>query len=68
MSAWATGLSNQEGGPNVVDNRGDTDNPLGVRAGEQLHDGWVHPYFACARNCSGLDQRHLGPETRVNVF
>ena len=68
MSACAAGLSNQEGGSNVVDNCCDTDSSLGIRAGEQLHDGWVHPYFDCARYSSDLDQRHHGSETRVNDF
>jgi hypothetical protein len=48
-----------------VDDCCDTDSPLGVRAGEQLHHGRVHPYFACARTCRGRDQRHSGPETWV---
>ena len=33
MSVWAMGLSNPEGGPNVVDNRCGTDNSVGTRAG-----------------------------------
>ena len=51
-----------------MDNRCDTDSPLGVRAGEQLHPGRVHPYFACARNSSDLDQCHHGPKTWVNDY
>jgi osmotically-inducible protein OsmY len=74
MSAWATGLSNQKGGPYVVDDRCDIDSSLGTRAGQQLHDGRVHPYFACARTCSNRDQRHSGTESvtpigiRTNYF
>ena len=56
-------LSNQKGGLYVVDNRGDTDSSLGAGAGEQLHDGRVHPYFACGRTCRGRNQRHSGPKT-----
>ena len=51
-----------------MDDRSNTDNSVGTRAGEQLHDGWVHTYLACGRTCSGRDQRHSGPETRVNDF
>jgi len=58
--------SNPEGESYVVDDCCDTDSPLGIRAGEQLHDGRVYPYFACARNCSGGAQHHSGPEAWVN--
>ena len=51
-----------------MDNRCDIDSSLGARAGEQLHDGRVHPYFACARDSSDLDQCHHGPETLINNF
>ena len=57
------GLDNQKGGPYVVDNRCDTDSSLGAGAGEQLHDGWVRPYFAGDRIGSNRDRRHSGPET-----
>ena len=43
-----------------MDDRCNTDNSVGTWAGEQLHDGWVHPYFACDRNCCGIDQGHSG--------
>ena len=43
----------------------DTDSPLGVRDGEQLHNGWVHPYFDCDRNCCGVDQDHPGTKNLV---
>jgi hypothetical protein len=66
MRAWATVMGKPEGGPNVVDDRCGTDSSVGTRAGEQLHDGWVYPYFACARDCSGGDQRHSGAEICVN--
>ena len=66
MSAWSTGLSNREGGPNVVDNRCGTDSSVGTWVCEQLHDGRVHPYFACDRNCRSVDQSHSGPETFIN--
>jgi hypothetical protein len=46
-----------------VDDRCDTDSSLGVGAGQQLHHGRVHPYFARARNCSNRDQRHSGTES-----
>ena len=49
-----------------MDDCRNTDSPLGVRAGEQLYHGRVYPYFACARDCSGLDQRNPGPEAWVN--
>jgi hypothetical protein len=41
-----------------VDNCCDTDRSLGIRPGEQLHDGRVHPHFACDRNYSGADKDH----------
>ena len=47
----------------VMDNCCSTDTSVGTRAGEQLHDGWVYPYFACDRNCSGVDQDYPGPKT-----
>jgi hypothetical protein len=50
-----------------VDDRCDTDSSLGAGAGEQLHDGWVHPYFAGARACRDRDRRHSGPETVVAI-
>jgi len=50
---------------------------LGVRDGEQLHDGRVYPYFAGHRNCGGIGQDHPvaknlvvhgGPETQRRTF
>jgi hypothetical protein len=54
-----------KGGPYVVDNRGGTDNSVAAGAGEQLYDGWVHPYFDRDRHCRGVDQNHSGPETSL---
>jgi len=48
-----------------MDNRFDIDNFVGAGAGEQLHDGWIHPYFDCDRYCSGVDQNNSGPENLV---
>ena len=49
-----------------MDNRCSTASSVGTRAGEQLHDGRVHPYFACARNYSDRDQRYPGKTAWVN--
>ena len=65
MSALATGPSNPEGGPNAVDNRRGTDNSVAPGVGEQLHDGWVHPYFACDRHRRGVGQNHPGEKSLV---
>ena len=43
-----------------MDDRCGTDNSVVAGAGEQLHDGWVHPYFACHRNRCSVDQNHSG--------
>ena len=43
---WATDLSNPEGGSHVVDNSCNTAGSVAAGVGEQLHHGWVHPYFA----------------------
>jgi len=48
-----------------MDDRFYTDNSVGAGAGEQLHDGWIHPYFDCDRYCNGLDQSNSGPENLV---
>jgi hypothetical protein len=66
MSACAKGLSNPEGGPNVVDDRCGTVNSVVAGVGEQLHDGRVYPYFAGDRNRCGVDQNHSGTKTVVN--
>jgi hypothetical protein len=49
-----------------VDNRCGIDNSVAVGVCKQLHDGRVHPYFTCARNCSGIDQNHSRKKTCVN--
>jgi hypothetical protein len=49
-----------------VDNRCGTTSSMGTRAGEQLHYGWIHPYFACARNYCDCDQCHPGTKTWIN--
>ena len=37
-----------------MDDRCDTRHTMGVRAGKQLHDGRIHPYFACrSSHCAG---------------
>ena len=46
-----------------MDDRCGTDNSVGTRAGEQLHDGRVYPYFARDRNCSGIDKSHSRAKT-----
>ena len=66
MSAWALGLRKPKGGSYVVDNRCGTDSSMGARAGEQLHHGWVYPYFARAGNCSDRAQRHPGTKSLTN--
>jgi hypothetical protein len=48
-----------------VDNCCDTFNSVAARAGEQLHHGRIHPYFACDRNCSNRDQNLSGPKNII---
>lgn len=37
-----------------MDDLCDPRDTLAVGVSEQLHDGWVHPYFACRRShCAG---------------
>ena len=37
-----------------LDDLCNTRDTLGVRVGKQLHDGWVHPYFARpSSHCAG---------------
>jgi hypothetical protein len=56
----SSSLSDVEGEPNVVDNRGSTSDFVGTRVGEQLHYGWVHPYISCARNYCRVDTSNSG--------
>lgn len=49
-----------------MDNCCGTAGSVGTRAGEQLHNGRVHPYFACARNCYDSDQHYPGTKTWAN--
>lgn len=49
-----------------MDNRCGIAGSVGSRAGEQLHDGWIYPYIARARNYSYCDQPHSGTKTWVN--
>ncbi len=48
-----------------MDDRCGTDNSVVAGVGEQLHDGWVHPYFAGDRNRRGVDQDHPGTKNCV---
>ena len=49
-----------------MDDRCGVADPVGARAGEQLYDGWVRPYFACGGTGSYRDQHHSGTKTRVD--
>jgi quinol monooxygenase YgiN len=48
-----------------VDDRGDTHNSLVVGVCKQLHDGWVHPYFACDRNCYSVGKSDSGEKNHI---
>ncbi len=48
-----------------MDNRCDTVDSVAAGVGEQLHDGRVHPYFACDRNCSRVDKSHSGAKNYI---
>ena len=46
-----------------MDNCSDTDNFVGYRAGEQLHDRWVHSHPAGNCHYYGAGQHHPGAKT-----
>ena len=46
-----------------MDDRCGNVSSLGTWAGEQLHDGRVHPCLARDRNCCDIGKGHPGPET-----
>lgn len=46
-----------------MDDRCDTDNSVGARVGQQLHNGRVHSCIAGYRNCCGVDQNNFGTQT-----
>lgn len=64
MNAWGTG-SKQEGGQNVVDDSRNTDSFVATGAGEQLHHGWVHPYFDRDSDCCCVDKDHSRQKSNI---
>jgi len=38
---------------------------MGLWISKQLHDGWVHSYFAGNRPCGDFSQNYSGPQTHV---
>ena len=57
-----------KGGCHDLDDLCDTRDTLAVGVGEQLHDGWIHPYFARrSSHCAG--SRSLSEAmTAANTF
>ena len=52
-----------EGGPNVLDDRCDTDNSVGARVGQQLHHGRVYSHPAGDCYYRSAIQHHSGAKT-----
>ena len=50
-----------------MDNRCGTDRSMAAGVGEQLHHGWVHPYFAGDRDRSCIGQDHSGEKSHLTA-
>ncbi len=49
-----------------MDNCCDIASSVAAGAGEQLHHGRVHPYFACDRNCCSVGTSHSGEKNNID--
>ncbi len=48
-----------------MDNRSSIDNSVDTRAGEQLHDGWIHPYIASDRTYCSVGKSYSGAKNHI---